>query len=131
MKIFGAILASALALAATASAKEIRPGDLRICGAAHCRVVKDPGQARAFSDLLWGPSRVVRAPTPPVGSPIFQLRFRDGPAGAIISATAIRVHGLICGRFQRGKWYRLPGSLRGLTAGLKPKRLRASVPRSC
>jgi hypothetical protein len=131
MKIFVAILASALVLAATASAKEIRPGDLRICGAAHCRVVEDPGQARAFSDLLWGPSRVVRAPTPPVGSPIFQLRFRDGPAGAIISATAIRVHGLICGRFQRGKWYRLPASLRGVTVGLKPKRLRAWIPPSC
>jgi hypothetical protein len=131
MKIFVAILASALVLAVTASAKEIRPGDLRICGAVHCRVVNDPVQVHAFADLLWGPSRVVRAPTPRVGSAIFQLRFKDRPAGAIISATAIRVHGLFCGRFQRGKWYRLPGSLRGLTAGLKPKRLRASVPRSC
>ena len=131
MKIFGAILASALVLAATGSAKEIHPGELRICGAVHCRVVNDAGQARAFSELLWGPSRVFRAPTPRVGSPIFQLRFKDGPAGAIISATAIRVHGLFCGRFQRGRWYRLPGSLRGLTAGLKPKRLRGSVPPSC
>jgi len=131
MRIAGGILVIALVVAAGASAKEIRPGDLRICGAAHCRVVNDPGQARAFSDLIWGPSRVVRAPTPPVGSPIFQLRFRDGPAGAIISATAIRVHGLICGRFQRGKWYRLPQSLRRVAAGLEPKRLRAPVPRSC
>jgi hypothetical protein len=104
MKILGAILASALVLAATASAKEIHPGDLRICGAVHCRVVNDASQARAFSELLWGPSRVFRAPTPRVGSPILQLRFKDGPAGAIISATAIRVHGLFCGRFQRGRW---------------------------
>ena len=126
-----AVIAGALLIAAGAWAKEIRPGDLRICGAAHCRVVSDPSHARAFSNLLWGSSRVVRAPTPPVGLPIFQLRFRDGPAGAIISATAIRVHGLNCGRFQRGKWYRLPASLRGMTAGLKPKRLRASIPRSC
>lgn len=131
MKALMVVTASAALFAAGAAAKEIRPGDLRICGATHCRVVKDRGQAHAFSELLWGPSRVVRAPTPPVGSPIFQLRFRDGPAGAIISASAIRVHGLFCGRFQRGKWYRLPASLRGVTAGLKPKRLRAFVPRSC
>lgn len=123
--------ASAALFVTGAAAKEIRPGDLRICGATHCRVVNDPGQARAFSHLLWGPSRIVRAPTPAVGSPIFQLRFKDGPVGAIISATAIRVHGLICGRFQRGKWYRLPASLRGITAGLEPKRLRAWIPPSC
>ena len=131
MKALMVVTASAALFAAGAAAKEIRPGDLRICGATHCRVVKDRGQAHAFSELLWGPSRVVRAPTPPVGSPIFQLRFRDGPVGAIISASAIRVHGLFCGRFQRGKWYRLPASLRGVTVGLKPKRLRAFVPRSC
>jgi hypothetical protein len=131
MKLLGAMLGCALVFTATSSAKEIHPGDLRICGSARCRTVTRPAQARAFSDLLWGPSRVVRAPTPRIGSPIFQLRFKDGPAGAIISATAIRVHGLFCGRFQRGKWYRLLTSLRGITTGLKPKRLRASVPRSC
>ena len=48
-----------------------------------------------------------------------------------MNARAIRVHGLRCGRFERGKWYRLSATLRGLTAGLKPKRLSASVPRSC
>jgi hypothetical protein len=131
MKFLLALAAGALLATTGAWAKEIRPGDLRICGATQCRVVNDLGQARAFSNLLWGSSRVVRAPTPRVGSPIFGLRFRDGPAGAIISATAIRVHGLNCGRFQRGKWYRLPASLRGVTAGLKPKRLRVSIPRSC
>jgi hypothetical protein len=81
--------------------------------------------------LLWGEGRVPRAPAPRLGSPIFQLRFKGGPAGAIVNATAIRVHGLNCGRFQRGRWYRLPNQLRGLTAELKPKRLRASIPPSC
>jgi hypothetical protein len=126
-----AVLAGALAFTATAVAKEIRPGELRICGAKQCRVVNDPGQARAFGELIWGDGPVVRAPTPRVGSAIFQLRFEGGPTGAIISATAIRVHGLHCGRFRRGRWYRLPKSLQGLTAGLEPKGLRASVPRSC
>jgi hypothetical protein len=131
MRFFGLLLASTLIASATAWAKEIRPGDLRICGARHCRVVTSPADARAFSALLWGDGPVARAPTPRVGSPVFELRFADGPAGAIINATAIRVHGLNCGRFQRGEWYRLPARVRRLTRGLEPRRLRARVPRSC
>jgi hypothetical protein len=131
MKPLGVLVTSVLIVAAAAWAKEFPPGSLMICGAKQCRTVKDPAQSRAFSSLLWGDGRVRRAPTPRVGSPIYQLRFENGPAGAIISATAIRVHGLRCGRFQRGKWYRLPPALRGVTAGLEPKRLRASIPPSC
>jgi hypothetical protein len=129
MKLAGTVVL-ALSVATAAFAKEFPPGSLRVCGAAHCRVVAD-AQSRAFSALLWGDRRVTRAPSPRVGAPVFQLRFKDGPAGALISATAIRVHGLSCGRFQRGTWYRLPRELHRLTAGLKPKRLRAPVPRSC
>lgn len=112
-------------------AKEIPPGELRICGARQCRIVMEPAQARAFSALLWGDGRVARARTPRAGSPVFQIRFKGGPAGAIINSTAIRVHGLNCGRFRRGRWYRLPKPLRGLTRGLEPRRLGAVVPRSC
>ena len=123
-----AAMVVALAAAGIASAKEIGPGELMICGATQCRTVNEAG---ALSRLLWGSSRVVRARTPRVGSPIFQLRFEERPAGAVITATAIRVHGLNCGRFRRGRWYLLPAALRGLTAGMQPKRLRAAVPRSC
>lgn len=130
MRALGVVLASFLLFAVSAAAKEFPPGGLMVCGATHCRVVTDT-QSRAFSDLLWGDRPVTRAPTPRVGSPIYQLRFKAGPAGAIINATAIRVHGLRCGRFQRGNWYRLPPALRGVTARLEPKRLRASIPRSC
>jgi hypothetical protein len=125
------VLASFFLSAVSAAAKEFPPGSLMICGAKHCLTVTDPAQSRAFSSLLWGDGRVRRAPTPRLGSPIYQLRFENGPAGAIINARAIRVHGLRCGRFQRGKWYRLPPALRGVTAGLEPKRLRASIPPSC
>jgi hypothetical protein len=119
-------------LLSTASfAKEIPPGALHVCGADHCRAVSRPADARAFSALFWGQGRIRRAPTPPVGAPVFQLRYRTGPAGAIITTTSIRVAGLNCGRFQRGKWYRLPPRLRGLTDGLEPRRLTAFVPRSC
>jgi hypothetical protein len=128
---FVVLLTASLVIGAAAWAKEIRPGELMICGARHCRNVTQPAQARAFSALLWGEGTVPRAPTPRVGAPVFQLRFRDGPAGAIITATAIRVAGLNCGRFQHGKWYRLPRALRGLTTGLQPRRLGAAAPRSC
>jgi hypothetical protein len=128
---FAAVGTSAFLLTTAAVAKEFPPGSLMICGAKQCRTVDDPAQSHAFSSLLWGDGRLRRAPIPRIGSPIFQLRFKDGPAGAIISATAIRVHGLRCGRFRRGKWYRLPSALKGVTRGLEPKRLRASVPRSC
>jgi hypothetical protein len=130
MKLAGAVLALSLIVTAAAWAKEIPPGGLFICGSRHCRVVNEAA-TRAFSSLLWGPGLVYRAPTPPVGSPIFQLRLRDGPAGVIVNATSFRVHGLYCGRFRRGRWYRLPRALRGLSTGLEPKRLRAPVPHSC
>jgi hypothetical protein len=134
-RIFGAMklaaaIAAALAVAGIASAKEFPPGGLMVCGAKQCRVVTD-AQSRAFSALLWGDRPVTPAPTPRVGSPIFQLRFKSGPAGAVISSSAIRVHGLNCGRFLRGRWYRLPASIRGVGGGLEPKRLRSSIPRSC
>jgi hypothetical protein len=120
-----------LVVTSAASAKDFQPGDLRICGAVHCRVVTDPVESEAFGNLLYGSGSVMRARTPPVGSPVFQVRTKNGPLGAIITAKSIRVHGLNCGRFQRGRWYRLSPALRHLTTGLRPKRLRASVPRSC
>jgi hypothetical protein len=130
MRVLGAIAVLGLVFSVTTSAKEIRPGELRICGAVHCRAVKDPAQARAFSALLWGQTPIARAPTPRVGSPVFRVWLHDD-AVALINATAIRVDGLNCGRFQRGKWYRLPTRLRVLGAALEPRRLRAAVPRSC
>ena len=131
MKRIPFVVPLALIAAATAAAKEITPGELHVCGLKHCRVVNDRALAQAFSELLWGASPIARARTPRVGSPVFELRYRKGSAGAIITSKSIRVAGLNCGRFQRGKWYRLPRKLRGLTDGLEPRRLSADVPRSC
>jgi hypothetical protein len=84
VKLAGGVFVSALAVSAGALAKEFPPRAPMICGATQCRTVNDPVQSRAFSSLLWGESRVTRAPTPRVGSPSF--------------------HDLNCGRFQRGRW---------------------------
>lgn len=131
MRALGCAIALGLVVAAAAAAKEIPPGSLLVCGAKHCRAVASPADARAFSALFWGQGRIVRTATPRVGSPVFALRFRAGPPLALITATAVRVHGLNCGRFRRGVWYRLPPRLRGVGAGLEPRRLTASIPRSC
>ena len=135
MRLFAVLLVAGLVAVAGASAKPIGPGDVLVCGASRCRAVDEPAQARALSELLWGSGRVVRAATPRVGSAVYQLhaRTRHGhqPLGAAVNATSIRVHGLNCGRFRRGKWYRLPAALRGFTSGLSPKRLTVVVPRSC
>ena len=127
------LLAASILLLGTpaASAKDFRPGDLRVCGAVHCRVVTERAQARAFSAFLYGNGRLVRASAPRVGSPVFQLRLKDGFVAALLSRASIRVHGLYCERFMRGRWYRLPPSLRNIGAGLEPKRLRSTVPHSC
>jgi hypothetical protein len=95
------ILATLLLVVPAASAKEFRPGDLRLCGATQCRVVKDVRATRLFGDFLYGSGPVIPAPMPRVGSPVFQVRFKDGPAGVILNGTAARVHGLNCGRFER------------------------------
>ena len=75
MRLLGVSALSALIVSAGALAKEFPPGSLRVCGVTQCRVVTN-AQSRAFSDLLWGGRPVRRAPTPAVGSPIYQLRAR-------------------------------------------------------
>ena len=131
MKVFGALLAASLLIPAAVSAKEFQPGDLRVCGATQCRVIKDESVTNRFGSFLYGEGRVAFARTPKVGSPVFQLRFKRGPAGVIVNDTSARIHGLNCGRFRRGRWYPLPRELHGLARGLRPKRLRGSAPRSC
>jgi hypothetical protein len=130
MRIAGIVLA-ALALAAGAWAKEFPPGSLMVCGATQCRVLSDGTKTTLLGRFLYGERRVVPAPTPRVGSPVYLLRFKNGYAGVLLTHTAARVHGLNCGRFRRGHWYRLPRELQSLGRGLKPRRLRAVVPHSC
>jgi hypothetical protein len=99
MRLFGALLTASLLIPAVVWAKDFGPGDLRVCGAARCRVIEDGTASSRFGRFLYGNERVVPVPTPRVGSPVFQLRFKDGPAGVILNRTAARVHGLNCGRF--------------------------------
>jgi hypothetical protein len=88
---------------------------------------------RILNAYLWGPRKVVRASPVRLGAPGFALRYTPGiVAGPKLDR--FRAHGFFCGRFVRGRWYRIPAEaatmLRKLTAGLHPLRVTAP-PRSC
>jgi hypothetical protein len=123
--------------AATATAKDFEPGDLRVCNAAKCTAVFDRRALKIFSAFYYGEGEVSRAPAPRIGSAAFRLKLNASVAG--IAATRrldrVLVYGLNCGRFQRGVWYRLPrpaaSAIRRVTAGLKPLHVSRQVPPSC
>jgi hypothetical protein len=120
-----------------ATAKDFKPGDLRVCNAVKCAAIFDRGALNAFSAFYYGSASVERAAAPPSGASAFRLKLN----GAIVGVAATRrldrvlAYGLNCGRFERGVWYRLPAraaiGLRRLTAGLVPQRVPRGIPRSC
>jgi hypothetical protein len=123
--------------AGSATAKDIRPGDLRICNTAKCVAIFDRGALKTFGAFYYGPGAVTTAPAPVRRAPAFRLKLDDMVAGVVATRRLDRVlvYGLNCGRFERGVWYRLPpraaGALRRVTAGLVPQRVPRRIPRSC
>jgi hypothetical protein len=134
----GLLALGALLATPQASAKDFGPGDLRVCGKTRCVPIMNRNALPAFNSLYWGPSRVVRAPKVPVGTPAFEVRFRNGYVSGIVATTKLdrfQPYGFNCGRFQEGKWYRVPRravqQLRRLTAHLRPLRVSRVLPPSC
>ena len=138
-RIFGALLGTAaLICTPAATAKDFKPGDLRLCNHQRCVPIMDRDAARAFASFVYSGPRPAIARSPRTGAPTFELRFKNGyVVGLVGSARFDRFlsYGVVCGRFHRGTWYRLPGraavEVRRLAAPLRPLRLTASVPRSC
>ena len=121
-----------------ATAKNFGPGDLRLCGAQRCTVITDRPLLHALGSFMYSDGRTTLARTPRAGAPVFELRFRNGYVAGMIGAAGLdrfRSHGVICGRFRSGSWYRLPpgvaSDLRRLTARVTPRRLGTYVPSSC
>jgi hypothetical protein len=133
------VVAAALLCSAAATAKDFQPGGLRVCDAKRCAVIENREALRAFSSFFYGDGRATPVPKPRLGAPAFEIRFEDGwPAGLVGSAKLDRslVYGLNCGRFRRGRWYRLPAraarEVRRLSAQLTPLRVtRRPPPPSC
>jgi hypothetical protein len=133
-----AVVASAALLSAPpATAKDFGPGDLKVCNHRRCVALTNPDVLRVWSTFIYG--NRTPAPLPPLrrGAPSFELRFRNGYSVGAVASTRLdhfRSHGVICGRFRRGTWYRVPAAavrdLRRMTAGLEPMPV-GRAPRSC
>ena len=131
------IVAAALLTVPAGLAKDFRPGDLRACGRDRCVRLLDRDLLRSLARYYYGQGSVVRAPRVRLGAPGFVLRFRNRYATGIVAGARLdrfQSYGVICGRFQRGRWYRVPVraalALRRLTGDLRSMRV-PRAPRSC
>jgi hypothetical protein len=122
-----------------ASAKGFEPGDLRICNAKRCVPIMSRPALTALGAFYYiGTKPPRRAPRAHVGAPSFELRFDNGYVTGIVAAAKLDrflSYGVNIGRFDRGRWYRVPRQaaleLQRLTASLRPMPLtRASLARS-
>ena len=121
-----------------ASAKDFRPGDLRICGPSHCVPLVDRKVLPTLASFYYGSRPLGRARRPALGVRYYQLRFRNAYVTGIVATRRLDrflSYGVNLGRFRRGTWYSIPpgfsAELSGLTAELRPFRLsRAAVARS-
>jgi hypothetical protein len=131
------IVATGLLAVPAGLAKDFRPGDLRVCGRDRCVPLVDRDLLSGLARYYYGEGSVARAPRVRLGSPGFVLRFRNGYATGIVGGAKLgrfQSYGVVCGRFERGRWYRVPPraalALRRLTADLRPMRV-PRPPRSC
>jgi len=132
------LVAPALVVLPSASAKNFDPGDLRICNSTRCVAIVERSvlpEVTSFYGRGPCPARVRR---PKLGMPYYELRFRNGYATGIVATRRLDrflSYGVVLERFARDSWYALPGrvsrELRRLTAGLRPLRLtRAALGKS-
>src|SRR5262249_49621655 len=107
-----AALVVSLVLCATpdATAKEIGPGDLRVCNRARCVTIVDRSVLRVFSAFYWGARPVTVVHPPRASSPAFALRLNGQVVGIAASPRLdrVRVYGLNCGRFHWRFWFPPP-----------------------
>jgi hypothetical protein len=136
--VFGALAVVVLVAASASSAKEFRPGDVRLCDARQCVSLGEQRLLFELSSFVYGDTRVRRVQPLRRGAPVLQLRYRDGYVPGLLGRDGLdrfRSHGVICGRFVRGVWYRVPAplarDLRMAAVRLNPLRFSGSVPRSC
>jgi hypothetical protein len=129
---------SALLVLPSASAKDFRPGDLRVCNKARCIAIVNRDvlpEIGAFYYTGPCPSRVRR---PKLGAPYYELRFRNGYVTGIVATRRLDrflTYGVHDYWLARDAWYAVPrklsGELRRLTVDLRPFRLtRAALARS-
>jgi hypothetical protein len=135
---FAALASAVLLWAPLSSAKDFDPGDVRACNADDCVPLVGRRVLRELSSFIYGDERVVRVATLRRGAPILELRYRNGYVPGLVGGSRLdrfRSHGVFCGRFRRGIWYRVPPELardlRRATRHLTRLPFSSSAPRSC
>jgi hypothetical protein len=136
---FAAAAAGVLLTAPAATAKGFEPGDLRICNATRCMpIMYRPAVTALAAFYYMDPRPPALAARPPLGAPAFELRFDNGYVTGIVAPGRLDrflSYGVNLGRFEAGRWYRVPRAaarqLRRLTEGLAPLLVtRAALARS-
>jgi hypothetical protein len=130
--------ASALLVLTSASAKDFRPGDLRVCNKTRCIAIVNHDVLPEIGSFYYNGPCPERVRRPKLGAPYYELRTPNGYVTGIVATRRLDpflTYGVNDGRFARDRWYAVPrklsGELRRLTVDLHPRRLtRAALEKS-
>jgi hypothetical protein len=136
--LFSLLAAAALLVPTSASAKDFKPGDLRVCNRARCVPIVNRDVLPAIGSFYYTGPCPARVRRPRLGVPYYELRYRNGYVTGIVATRRLDrflTYGVIDQRFARDTWYAVPrklsGELRRLTVDLRPLRLtRAALEKS-
>ena len=134
----GVVAAMALLVLPAATAKDFKPGDLRICNATRCVPIVNRAVLPQLGSFYYGGPAPARVRAPAIGAPYYELRFRNGYVTGIVATARLDrflSYGVYVERFARNRWYAVPrrmsAELRRLAVGLGPLRVsRAALARS-
>ena len=105
---------SALLVLPSASAKDFRPGDLRICNRARCVAIVNRDVLPKIGSFYYTGPCPARVPGPKLEAPYYELRFRNGYVTGIVTTRRLDrflTYGVHDERFARDTWYAVPRKL--------------------
>src|SRR5262245_21963895 len=108
MPVLTLLAASALLVLPSASAKDFRPGDLRVCNGSRCVAIVNRDVLPKIGSFYYTGPCPPRAQKPALGVPYYELRFRNGYATGIVATGRLDrflSYGVILERFARDQWY--------------------------
>jgi len=111
----------------SASAKDFRPGDLRVCNKTRCVAIVNRDVLSAVGSFYYSGPCPARVREARLGAPYYELRFRNNYVTGIVATRRLDrflSYGVVDQRFGRNKWYAVPRKLsrelRRLTVRLRP-----------
>jgi hypothetical protein len=134
----GVVAAIALVALPSASAKDLRPGDVRVCNATRCVPILNRSVLPHLTSFYYTGPLPLRVRQPALGTAYYELRFRNGYVTGIVATRRLDrflTYGVHDQRFASRTWYAVPSrmsvELRRLAEVLRPLRLsRAALAKS-